>query len=90
LSLRDHSLPSLCLINEPTQQFTPSDLSTLAQSVDSLEQDVDQGRVGRASANMDDTGTPVFSYLILKCKPSCAGFFSIQVLENALNVWGQR
>ncbi|KAI0305640.1 Josephin-domain-containing protein [Multifurca ochricompacta] len=37
-----------------------------------LEQNVDQGRLGRASANMDDTG-----------------FFSVQVLENALNVWGQ-
>ncbi|KAH9083608.1 Josephin-domain-containing protein [Lactarius deliciosus] len=52
--------------------FTPSDLSTIAQSLDSLEQRVDQGRVGRESANMDDTG-----------------FFSVQVLENALNVWGQ-
>ncbi|KAF8502102.1 Josephin-domain-containing protein [Russula emetica] len=52
--------------------FTPSDLSTIAHTLDSLEQDVDQGRLGRASANMDDTG-----------------FFSIQVLENALNVWGQ-
>ncbi|KAI9458551.1 Josephin-domain-containing protein [Russula earlei] len=52
--------------------FTPTDLSTIAQSLDSLEQDVDQGRLGRESANMDDTG-----------------FFSIQVLENALNVWGQ-
>ncbi|KAI0266700.1 Josephin-domain-containing protein [Gloeopeniophorella convolvens] len=52
--------------------FTPPDLSSIAQSLDSLEQDVDQGRVGRASANMDDTG-----------------FFSVQVLENALNVWGQ-
>ncbi|KAH8992774.1 Josephin-domain-containing protein [Lactarius hatsudake] len=54
-------------------RFTPSDLSTIAQSLDSLEQRVDQGRVGRESANMDDTG-----------------FFSVQVLENALNVWGQR
>ncbi|KAI9442280.1 Josephin-domain-containing protein [Lactarius indigo] len=52
--------------------FTPSDLSTIAQSIDSLEQRVDEGRVGRESANMDDTG-----------------FFSVQVLENALNVWGQ-
>lgn len=34
----------------------PSDLSTIAQSLDSLEQRVDQGRVGRESANMDDTG----------------------------------
>lgn len=52
--------------------FNPSDLSTIARSLDSLEQHVDLGRIGRASANMDDTG-----------------FFSIQVLENALNVWGQ-
>jgi hypothetical protein len=34
----------------------PSDLSAIAQSLDSLEQRVDQGRVGRESANMDDTG----------------------------------
>lgn len=52
--------------------FMPSDLSAIAQSLDSLEEHVDQGRVGRESANMDDTG-----------------FFSVQVLENALNVWGQ-
>ncbi|KAF8274593.1 Josephin-domain-containing protein [Lactarius quietus] len=52
--------------------FMPSDLSAIAQSLDSLEERVDQGRVGRESANMDDTG-----------------FFSVQVLENALNVWGQ-
>ena len=37
----------------------PSDLSTIAQSLDSLEQRVDQGRVGRESANMDDTGVHI-------------------------------
>ncbi|KAI0256036.1 Josephin-domain-containing protein [Lactifluus subvellereus] len=63
-----HALNSLLQGN----YFTPSDLSALAQSVDSLERSVDRGPVGRASANMDDTG-----------------FFSVQVLENALNVWSQ-
>ncbi|KAH9998494.1 Josephin-domain-containing protein [Russula compacta] len=52
--------------------FTPSDLSTIARSLDTLEEHVDRGRLGQESANMDDTG-----------------FFSIQVLETALNVWGQ-
>lgn len=33
-----------------------SDLSAIAQSLDSLEQRVDEGRVGQESANMDDTG----------------------------------
>ncbi|KAH9994008.1 Josephin-domain-containing protein [Russula vinacea] len=53
-------------------RFSPSDLSNIAHNLDALEQHVDQGLLGRASANMDDTG-----------------FFSIQVLENALNVWDQ-
>ncbi|KAH9009262.1 Josephin-domain-containing protein [Lactarius hengduanensis] len=44
-----HALNSLLRV----LQFTPSDLSTIAQSLDSLEQRVDQGRVGRESANMD-------------------------------------
>jgi hypothetical protein len=44
------------------RQFTPSDLSTIAQSLDSLEQRVDQGRVGRESANMDDTGVYLVIY----------------------------
>ena len=43
----------------------PSDLSTIAQSLDSLEQRVDQGRVGRESANMDDTGKHILVVFII-------------------------
>lgn len=43
----------------------PSDLSTIAQSLDSLEQRVDQGRVGQESANMDDTGVYLVVFLSL-------------------------
>ncbi|KAI9463693.1 Josephin-domain-containing protein [Lactarius psammicola] len=45
-------------------RFTPSDLSTIAQSLDSLEQRVDQGRVGRESANMDDTGVHILVFFV--------------------------
>ncbi|KAI0063519.1 Josephin-domain-containing protein [Artomyces pyxidatus] len=62
-----HALNSLLQGN----YFTAPDLSTIAQSLDALEESYDDDRAGRASANMDDTG-----------------FFSVQVLENALNVWG--
>ncbi|KAI0316262.1 Josephin-domain-containing protein [Amylostereum chailletii] len=51
--------------------FTAPDLSSIAQSLDTLEESYDDDQAGRASANMDDTG-----------------FFSVQVLENALDVWG--
>jgi len=52
-----------CRVPNPriVQQFSPSDLSTIAQSLDDLERNVDEGRFGRASANMDDTGALVFS-----------------------------
>ncbi len=68
----------------------PSDLSTIAQSLDSLEVHVDQGRVGRESANMDDTGVCTLIFSCYRCVKWGVGFFSVQVLENALNVWGQR
>lgn len=54
-------------------QFTAPDLSAIALDLDELEESFDEGRQGKASANMDDTG-----------------FFSVQVIENALKVWGLR
>ncbi|KAI0793181.1 Josephin-domain-containing protein [Abortiporus biennis] len=51
--------------------FTAPDLSDIAKSLDTLEEDYDEDRRNRHSTNMDDTG-----------------FFSVQVLERALQVWG--
>ncbi|KAH0827881.1 Josephin-domain-containing protein [Lanmaoa asiatica] len=68
-------------------QFTAPDLSELANHLDHLEQSYNEGIRGQASANMDDTGT----FLDLYNWDSSyyfPGFFSVQVLEDALHVWG--
>ncbi|CCA66347.1 hypothetical protein PIIN_00033 [Serendipita indica DSM 11827] len=61
-----HALNSL--LQQPL--FTATDLASIAQNLDAMEQSYDENHRGR-STNMDDSG-----------------FFSIQVLENALQVWG--
>lgn len=57
--------------------------------MDDLEASYDDANIGGDSANMDDTGTrssmDIYHSAMLK---DCAGFFSVQVLEKALNVWG--
>ncbi|KAF9784337.1 Josephin-domain-containing protein [Thelephora terrestris] len=50
--------------------FSVPDLSTIARGLDELEESYNEGRRGRRSSNMDDTG-----------------FFSLQVLQKALEVW---
>ena len=70
-------------------QFTAPDLSTIASSLDSLEEEYDEGRAGRASTNMDDTGIAFLVYMSSPNNP-LAGFFSVQVLDKALDVWGLR
>ena len=70
-------------------QFTTPDLSAIAASLDALEVSYNTSAAGTSSTNMDDTGLPhpLFSGRLLT---SHLGFFSVQVLENALDVWGLR
>lgn len=57
--------------------------------MDELEESYDDANMGQTSTNMDDTGACVAvvysNYCTLKDR---TGFFSVQVLERALNVWG--
>lgn len=81
------------LIGFPPLQFATTDLSAIAHNLDEQEQEerYDDEDRPRGSTNMDDTGKQY------GCLPQgdvrltediYAGFFSVQVLENALQVWG--
>lgn len=74
------------------RQFTAPDLSTIAHSLDNLEDDYDEDHRAQESMNMDDTGlhslvVHALPFTQIQCAPH-SGFFSIQVLEKALQVWG--
>lgn len=70
-------------------QFTAPDLSAIARELDQLEESYDDDNSGRESTNMDDTGTFEQYRSNLACNDiSASGFFSVQVLEDALKVWG--
>ena len=71
-------------------QFTAPDLAAIAQSFDTLERDA-LGGEERASTNMDDSGAyGGDTYQKGAHLRTSAGFFSIQVIEKALEVWGLR
>jgi hypothetical protein len=53
-----------------------------------LEESYDDDSNGK-STNMDDTGSlPIVTNACIICLSACVqGFFSVQVLENALKAW---
>ncbi|KAF5370893.1 hypothetical protein D9758_002032 [Tetrapyrgos nigripes] len=67
--------------------FTAPDLSEIALQLDQLEENYDNDHQPGSSSNMDDTGMPFSSHWISIFNGD-KGFFSVQVLENALQVWG--
>ncbi|KAG8695545.1 hypothetical protein FRC08_007714, partial [Ceratobasidium sp. 394] len=91
-----HALNSLLQGN----YFTAPDLAHIAKELDELERGVSEDNQRGRSTNMDDTGTYPLCRLVLGCscgwwlganfKPTGAvGYFSVQVLENALkNTFG--
>jgi ataxin-3 len=57
--------------------------------LDLLEESYDDANTGNNSTNMDDTGPSPFCLGLLSADQHfLSGFFSVQVLEKALNVWG--
>ncbi|CAE6418316.1 unnamed protein product [Rhizoctonia solani] len=74
-----HALNSLLQGN----YFTPPDLAQIAHELDQLEQGVQDSRGGK-STNMDDTGTVIGIPIERGALICLAGYFSVQVLENAL------
>ncbi|CAE7204875.1 unnamed protein product [Rhizoctonia solani] len=68
--------------------FTPPDLAHIAHELDELEQGVQDSHGGR-STNMDDTGTAIQAPIERGALICPIGYFSVQVLENALkNAFG--
>ncbi|CAE7204876.1 unnamed protein product, partial [Rhizoctonia solani] len=79
-----HALNSLLQGN----YFTPPDLAHIAHELDELEQGVQDSHGGR-STNMDDTGTAIQAPIERGALICPVGYFSVQVLENALkNAFG--
>ena len=71
-------------------QFTAPDLASIAGTFDAMEQDALEGNEHSASTNMDDTGmtSTLVVCLILTHMIRIQGFFSVQVMDRALDVWG--
>ena len=71
-------------------QFSAPDLSSIAHSLDELEGSFDDNNHSSTSTNMDDTGTYDLASCLSPSLICCGlpGFFSVQVLEKALQVWG--
>jgi hypothetical protein len=71
-------------------QFTPPDLAEIAHELDQLEQNYDEGSRQGRSTNMDDTGAMwLGGWLWRLTDQGRIGYFSVQVLENALkNAFG--
>lgn len=68
-------------------KFSASDLSDIARTLDVLEESYDFSNTGNSSTNMDDTGNSCLVFCYFETW-RFIGFFSVQVLDKALEVWG--